>query len=212
MSKLIDRTGQRFGRITVLELAGKDKSGLIMWECRCDCGALTIVRASDLVSGNTSSCGCLSREISQTVSLKHGKSNTRLFWIWCHIKQRCFDLNDKNYSRYGGRGISVCPEWLSFQPFYDWAIENGYNEKLTIDRIDNDGSYQPSNCRWATMQEQRRNTDHLHYLTFQSKTAIIKDWAESVGLKPTTLLMRIRLGWPIEKALTTPVKTWRKVV
>ena len=159
-----DLTGQRFGRLTVIEYAGtlvtKNHSRTTMWKCKCDCGNIKDVRYSNLARGTTQSCGCIHKEKLGSMNRTHGLSGnkTRLYTIWKNMRGRCFNTNDKSYDRYGGRGISVCEEWdKSFEAFYKWSIENGYKEdiaesnrnRLSIDRINNDGNYEPSNCRWT---------------------------------------------------------------
>ena len=144
MPKLNDLTGQRFGRLTVLERTE------LKWLCKCDCGNKKIVAGGHLVSGDTKSCGCL--------RIKHGMRNTRLYSIWHGMKERCYNTKHKFYKHYGGRGIKVCEEWKNdFQTFADWALSHGYADNLTIDRIDVNGNYEPSNCQWATNAEQQRN-------------------------------------------------------
>lgn len=149
--KLIDITGQKFGKLTVLEYEGRNDNRVQFWLCKCDCGNESIVRSSNLKSGNSKSCGCSindSRHKTNKANTKHGKCNTRLYSIWSGMKSRCnYEKND-SFNDYGKRGISVCDEWEDdFQTFYDWAMRNGYSDDLSIDRIDNDGNYEPSNCR-----------------------------------------------------------------
>lgn len=174
MSKRIDLTGQRYGRLVVFERAEDHitESGrkITRWKCICDCGNETIVRHGGLRSGTTTSCGCYHREKVGDINRTHNLSHkSHLYSVWKSIKDRCYREKCKSYKNYGGRGIKVCDEWKNdYKKFYDWAMENGYEEKqtaggvniLSIDRIDNDGNYEPSNCRWATMKMQAKNKRH----------------------------------------------------
>ena len=152
----------KFGRLLVVNQSENRrlKSGrsIVFWHCVCDCGNEIDVRAQGLVDSNTRSCGCLNKEKVIERSTTHGLFYTRLHRIWSGMKQRCYYCKDKHYQYYGVRGITICDEWRNnFKVFYDWAITHGYSDELTIDRINNDGNYEPSNCRWATNSEQQLN-------------------------------------------------------
>ena len=148
-----DLTGQRFGMLVAVRDVGK-KNRAYIWECVCDCGNTLHVRGAVLSNGHTKSCGCLRKEGPRKPSYSHGLSKTRLYRIWSNMKSRCLNPKVHNYKHYGGKGVSVCDEWLqNFKAFYDWAIASGYKDDLTIDRKDSDGNYCPENCCWITQSE-----------------------------------------------------------
>lgn len=201
MSKFKDITGQKFGRLTALyRLHNYPKQGA-WWLCVCDCGNFAEVSGCDLRRKNLSrkSCGCLLK----TANKKHGLRRSRLYTTWTNMKQRCYNSNHEAYPNYGGRGIAVCSEWKDdFQAFYDWAINNGYADTLTIDRIDVNGNYEPNNCRFTTYKQQDRNKRSNIYFTYKGETHCLSEWCEIQGLERNTVWMRInKYKYPIEKAL-----------
>lgn len=150
--------GVKFGRLTVEAFHGKDKKGALRWRCRCDCGNESLVSTGSLNNGTIRSCGCLKVDAAREANRTHGLSKHLLYSVWAVMKDRCYNSRNESYVRYGERGIQVHEEWVKdFKAFYDWAMANGYKEGLTIDRIDNDGNYEPGNCRWVTQDIQNQN-------------------------------------------------------
>lgn len=204
--------GKKFGHLTILGLCPELKRPPQYREyCKvlCDCGRIKNVILSCVLRGGTTSCGCLQKEIASKKSFKHGdsKSRPRLYRIWENLNSRCNYSNNTYYKNYGGRGIKVCSEWRNYENFRSWALSHGYEGYLTIDRIDVNGNYCPENCRWTTAKEQSRNKTTNHLLTLGGKTQCIVSWCEELRLNPNTLHKRLKLGWSVEKALLTPVKT-----
>lgn len=207
MSHTINHVGQKFGRLKVIERADNNCHGQAQWKCVCDCGNFVVVPGYKLRSGHTKSCGCLKRENTSKIHKKHGETGNRLYVCWQHMKNRCNNPSKKYYCNYGGRGISVCPEWEDYQTFRNWALSNGYNDDLTIDRIDVDGNYCPENCRWTTMVEQQNNRRNNHFVDYNGETRTLAEWSRIIGINYDVLQMRInKLNWPIEKAFNTPVR------
>lgn len=187
MPKIIDLTGKRFGRLTAIKENGRTKSGSKLWLCQCDCGKTVTVSQGNLKIGQTVSCGCIMQ--------KHGESRTRLYSIWRHIKTRCTNKNDKDYEYYGGKGICFCEEWNDYENFRDWAIANGYNDALTIDRINPDKDYEPSNCRWITAVENSARVTHIksaHFLEVDGKVKNKTQWAKEIGATQAIISSWIR--------------------
>jgi hypothetical protein len=196
--------GQKFNRLTVVKLHHIQiyispkgiKYNIEYYLCKCDCGNETIVMKKCLLRNNVKSCGCLFKEKNNTT---HGLTNTRFYHIWNSIKQRCYNKNNKDYKNYGIRGIIVCSEWKdNFKNFYDWSIDNGYQDTLEIDRIDNNGNYEPSNCRWVDIKTQARNRRTNHLITYRGKTHCLIEWAEIYKISHTLIRDRLKLGWKIE--------------
>lgn len=165
-TKAITMVGKTYNRLTVLDIVGVNKHHKTILKCKCSCGNIVMVVSSALLNGNTKSCGCLAKEMLSARNTTHGANHNRLYNIWCGMISRTTNKNVHNYNRYGGRGIKVCDEWRSFIPFRDWSYDNGYNDDLSIDRVDNDGNYCPENCQWITMEEnsyKRRRIDRSCY-------------------------------------------------
>lgn len=196
--KRIDLTGQKFGRLLVLEYDHTGKNDVAFWLCKCDCGNEKIISRGNLKNGTTVSCGCY----HHNKITSHDGCKTRLYSIWTAMKKRCFVTTHQAYKNYGGRGIIVCDEWKNdFVTFRDWALGNGYHEVLTIDRINNNGNYEPSNCRWATIKEQMRNRSKTAYVTIDNITRSISEWSEITGISYGNIFYRFKAGYSGEDLL-----------
>ncbi len=204
-----DLTGQRFGRLTVLEFV-PDKKSHASWLCQCDCGNKKVIRGNSLKGGKVLSCGCIATEISREKARllhnpMHNLSKTKLYSIWSAMKQRCYNIKCMSYENYGGRGITVCAEWQDdFQAFYNWAIANGYNDNLTIERIDNNGNYEPSNCCWTDRQKQSRNRRSNISVKYNNQTICLQEAAELSGISINILRYRYRNGDRGERLFRSP--------
>lgn len=199
MTKVSDLTGKVFGRLTVLSYAGTSRCGSL-WTCACECGSVVIKRGSNLSYGTTKSCGCFHPVV------KLGNKGTRLKNIWKHMKSRCVCKTDKDFYKYGARGICVCAEWSgSFIPFKKWALNNGYDKILTLDRINNEGNYEPSNCRWTTQKVQQNNRRNNILVEIKGRSMSPLQISKEYGIDLNCVYARLKRG-DVEQALVRPTK------
>lgn len=216
MRKSLDEQliGKRFGRLIVISRGTKTNKSFV---CKCDCGNMCEVLSDNLKKGDTKSCGCYHKEMLPYNRRTHGESKSRLYKTWKCMRARCNNKNNKSYKWYGGRGIKVCDEWdKSYEPFRNWAIENGYDPEkpsasCSLDRINNDGDYTPDNCRFVSTKVQHRNTSRNIFMTYNGKTQTVMDWAAETGINYGTLRNRVMSGWSTEDALKTPSGERRKI-
>jgi hypothetical protein len=203
-----DLTGKQFGRLAVLGFVGVNRFKQATWLCRCNCGNHSVVTRPSLVSGNTTSCGCFHNEMVGAMTRTHGLRKTTEYVIWAGIKTRCHNANTPNYKDYGARGITMCPRWLnSFENFLE-DMGPRPTAKHTIERINNDLGYSPKNCRWATYIEQANNRRDNRILEFGGNRLTMSEWARKLDMPYSVLSSRLgKLGWSIEKALTTPTRS-----
>lgn len=188
-----DLTGQRFGRLKVIGVDDRN-TRKTYFLCECDCGTVKSIRSDGLLSGAVKSCGCLKLEQDE-INLDrttHNMSSTRLYQIWQGMRGRCYNKHDPRYERYGGRGITVCDEWQEFSSFYEWSLRNGYQENLTIDRINNEEGYRPNNCRWATNEMQANNRGSNINITIGNSTRTLTQWCELFQVDYASTLSRYK--------------------
>lgn len=207
MTEIKDIKGQRFGKLVVLSYVGQNKFRKAEWRCQCDCGKTTVTTGGGLRSGNTTSCGCYQREANKT----HGESrvNSKEYKAWGEMLSRCRNSNGKAYHNYGGRGIKVCTRWLLFVNFLA-DMGRKPTPQHSLDRYpNNNGNYEPGNCRWATKKQQDTNRRQTRLHTFNGETLCVKDWAKKYDRSYDVLLKRIQSGWDFEKALMTPYKKYK---
>lgn len=204
MGKIIDLTNKKFGRLTAISYLGSVKSKRNAWLCECDCGNKKIVSGRALREKTIVSCGCYRREIATINATKHGHYDTRIYRIWFDMKRRCQNKNRPRYNDYGGRGITVCPEWIDkkygFKNFYEWAINNGYSDKLSIDRINVNGNYEPGNCRWSDKYTQARNTRANKVIEYKGEKHSLAEWVDKLGLKYSRVKYRLNRGYSVEQS------------
>lgn len=201
--------GKRYGRYTVLSahyaILNNGKR-MCRWLCRCDCGAIKDVRPIEVINGKVVSCGCHRNDIVLKRNTTHGESASRLYRIWCGMKRRCNAQNCEKYKIYGGRGISVCDEWIDYELFSVWAKSNGYREDLSIERIDSNGNYEPGNCTWIPMKKQARSRRSTYMVDYNGEKVPLIELSEKTGIHRTTVFHRVKnLGWSVERALSEPI-------
>lgn len=199
----MDIIGKKFGQLKVLEKTEirANNNGEYKYKCECTCGKITFVRKSNLKSGNSKTCGYCNRSVRHS-PLSNGlrSKNKRLYSIYQNMKQRCYDENSITYKNYGKRGIKICDEWLNdYSKFYNWSIENNYQNNLSIDRINNDGDYCPQNCRWATKEEQQNNTRNNRKIKYNNEIKTLAQWAKILNMSQQKLRYRLN-NWSIEEA------------
>ena len=194
--------GERFGRLVIVGMATKSKHGHTRWLCRCECGKTIEAFQYNLRSGASKSCGCV-RPGPVTHGHTKGGKVSRAYNSWASMINRCGTPSNKYFCNYGARGIKVCDRWReSFAAFLEDMGEPG--DDMTIERVDNNGNYEKDNCRWATRKEQNRNKRNNRMLTYQGRTQCVADWAEELALRPRTIWSRLRIGWTVDRALSTP--------
>jgi hypothetical protein len=200
------KIGDVFGRWTVIKEAPR-RHGVRRWHCRCSCDDKTEkdVVEYTLRAGTSQSCGCLRKEEVRSRMTKHGCEQTRLYHIWKAMKWRCSCDTEPTFHTYKGKGIAVCDEWHDFTTFAQWALANGYDDSLTIDRIDVNLGYCPGNCRWATYKEQANNKSINREFSYMGEIHTVSEWSEILNMQYTTLMQRLNRGWSIERVVTQPV-------
>lgn len=202
MGKGRNLKGLKFGRWKALLRVGIDIHGKFVWLCECVCGNRKKINSDSLIRGRSKSCGCLKKELSSKRLTTHGMSNSVEYRAWLGAKARCLNPNSKSYKDYGGRGIKICKRWENFQNFFvDMGLRP--SSKHSIERIENNGSYEPGNCRWATSKEQSNNTRWNRVVFMGGKKKTLTQWAELSGINYNTLKYRLSHGWTTERALTT---------
>lgn len=204
MGIIRDLIDQRFGKLVVLGRSDNNKHERTTWKCICDCGNIKVIDGCSLTTGNTTSCGCYARELLRSKSFLHGLTGTKTHNAWKQMQARCCNPNYPDYSYYGGRGISISPRWL--ESFNNFLADMGIAPTgKSLDRIDVNGNYELSNCRWATWKQQANNRRNNRYIEYDGINLTVSQWAEKIGITSASLATRLNaLGWSIEEALTIP--------
>lgn len=198
---ILNLAGHRYGRLTVLKYAHTLK-GVSWWVCVCDCGNERTIRSNSLRTNNTTSCGCLQKEKHVELVTRHGFSKERLYRTWTDIKSRCFNPNTGYYSEYGGRGITMCVEWREdFVVFREWALNNGYEDDLTIERLDVDGDYTPRNCTWIPMSAQGFNRRATRFVTFQDLKMTANEFSKAFQINHRAVVRGVDRGWDADRII-----------
>ena len=208
MGTIIEMSGKRYGRLTVIGFSHLYNEREAMWKCRCDCGAIFVSRGTDIRNGHTNSCGCYMKERATEGKTTHGHSQTKTHRIWLGINQRCYDPNHHKYEIYGGRGIKVCDRWRGAGKFENFLADMGEcPDGFSIDRHpDNNGNYEPKNCRWATSKQQNRNRRDNKIIDVFGNKMTLAEACERYGVGYQCAYKRIKRGWSIEKTLMEPQK------
>lgn len=206
--KIKDLSGKRFERWRVIKFHSQNKNGAAIWECKCECGNTANVRGGQLTGGKSRSCGCITKEVNSARMRTHGRTKTPEFKAWQAMMQRCYNPKSRGFENYGGRGIAVCEEWISDPERFLSDMGIRPSPKHSLHRIDNDGNYDPSNCKWATKTEQANGRRCNVFLTLDGKTLSLEIWALKMGVKKSMLCKRKRMGWSDEEILTRPIRKW----
>ena len=205
-NKFVDLTNFKYGKLTVIKKTNeKTKDNKILWLCQCKCGNTITLQTYAILSGRTRSCGCLRPELSKKLFSGVRQENLRLYRIWTGIKQRCYNEKYNDYKDYGAKGVIMCEDWKNnYESFYIWAINNGYSDSLSIDRIDTTGNYEPNNCRWADDETQANNKRNTLYFNIDGEKKSLHQICQEKGVDKTLIYSRLWNGWNLEDALNTP--------
>lgn len=201
--KLNVQPGMRFGQWSVIAYVSSSRHGDRMFRCLCDCGSIRLVSARELFNGYSLSCGHATR-FSGEEKRTHGQSESKVYKVWSSMKSRCLNPKDQSYANYGGRGVTICNEWMGFEAFHAWAMLSGYKPGLTIERKDNDGNYSPENCTWIPKADQSNNRRMCKQIQYHGETHTMKDWALILGVPYHRLQSRLWHGWDVISAFEEP--------